>query len=67
MARDKQQTNRDERLSHPPSSNKPGGNNRRQPERGRLDIYQVSSTSRHRVRTEREILWENDLYERQSI
>ena len=59
--------NREQRLSHPPSSNKPTGNNRRQPERGRLDIFQVSNDNRHRVRTEREIQWDNDLYERQSI
>jgi hypothetical protein len=67
MAQDKHQNNREGRLSHPPSSNKPEGNSRRQTERNRIDIFQVNGSNNHRVRTEREILWDNDLYERQSI
>ena len=67
MTRDKNQTSREERSSHPPANNKPEGNNRRQQERGRIEIFSVNVSNNHRVRTEREILWENDLYERQSI
>lgn len=66
MTRDRQPNNRGERVPDPPSTNRPKGNNRQEPERGRLDVYNhVADT--HRIRSERQIQWENDLYERQSI
>ena len=68
MSRDKQHTTRGERFPHPPSKNKPAGNSRQQSERGRLELFNNNvSTSSHRERSERQIIWENDLYERQSI
>ena len=67
MSRDKQPTVRGERAPHPPSKNKPVGNSRQQTDRGRLDLFSSNASTSHRVRSERQILWENDLYERQSI
>jgi hypothetical protein len=66
MSRDKQQPIRGERMPHPPSKNQPTGYSRQQSERGRPDTYNNVSTS-HRIRNERQIFWENDLYERQSV
>lgn len=67
MSRDKQPTVRGERVPHPPSKSRPVGNSRQQVERGRLDLFSSNASTSHRVRSERQILWENDLYERQSI
>jgi hypothetical protein len=67
MSRDKQPTVRSERVPHPPSNGKPVGNNRQQSERNRLDLFSSNASVSHRVRSERQIQWENDLYERQSI
>ena len=67
MSRDKQPTIRDEREPHPPSKSKPVGTSRQQPDRNRLELFSSNASTSHRVRTERQILWENDLYERQSI
>ncbi len=66
MSRDKQQI-RGERVPHPPSKNKPVGNSRQQVERGRLELFNSNVSTSHRERSERQIIWENDLYERQSI
>ncbi len=67
MSRDKQQPTRGERFPHPPSKNKPEGNSRQQEERGRLELFNSNVSTSHRARSERQIIWENDLYERQSI
>jgi hypothetical protein len=67
MSRDKKPTARDEKAPHPPSNNRPVNNNQRPELRGRLDIFSSNASSSHRIRSERQILWENDLYERQSI
>lgn len=69
MSRDKQPTVREEKAPHPPSKNKQpvGSNGRQQSERSRLDLFSSNASISHRVRSERQILWENDLYERQSI
>ncbi|HYH14098.1 MAG TPA: hypothetical protein VD794_02695 [Flavisolibacter sp.] len=66
MSRDKQ-TPRGERIPHPPSDNKPVGNSRQQVERERLELFSSKVSTSHRPRSERQIIWENDLYERQSI
>jgi len=67
MSRDKQSIVRGERVPHPPSKNKPVGNGRQQSERNRLDLFSSNASTSHRARSDRQILWENDLYERQSI
>jgi hypothetical protein len=67
MSRDKQPTQRGERMPHPPSKNRPVGSGRQQTDRNRLELFSSNSSVSHHARTERQILWENDLYERQSI
>ena len=67
MSRDKQHMSRGERMPHPPSKNKPAGSGRQQTDRNRLELFSSNSSVSHRARNERQILWENDLYERQSI
>jgi hypothetical protein len=67
MSRDKKPTAREEKAPHPPSNNKPVNNNRRPAYSSRPELFSSNASSSHRVRSERQILWENDLYERQSI
>jgi len=67
MSRDKKPTAREEKAPHPPSNNKPVSNNRQPTQSSRLDLFSSNASSTHRLRSERQILWENDLYERQSI
>lgn len=67
MSRDKKPTAREEKAPHPPSINKPIANNRRPELRERIELFSNNANASHRIRSERQILWENDLYERQSI
>ncbi|WP_148661095.1 hypothetical protein [Flavisolibacter tropicus] len=67
MSRDKKPTAREEKAPHPPSNNKPVANTRRPEFREHIELFRNNGNTSHRIRSERQILWENDLYERQSI